>query len=255
MPPASLDFVASGPPDGPAVLLLHGMLGETDNWRTTLPALARARYRAIAPRLPVYTAPLPDTNVAGLAQRVTAFMDDLAQPVVLVGNSLGGHVAALAAQARPHAVQALVLSGASGMGEMPLGTRVIRRHDRAFIADRTAFTFHDPAHATDTLVDQMMGIVGNREQVTRLVRMARSASGTSLEGVLPNLPMPTLLVWGREDRLTPPSVARAFAHLLPDARIAWIASCGHAPMIEQPDAFNEALLGFLAEAVPTRVHG
>ena len=232
------------------MLLLHGMLGETDNWDATLPALARAGYRALAPRLPVYTAPLADTSVEGLARLVQSLLDALARPAVLVGNSLGGHVAALVAHTRPSDVPALVLSGASGMGEVSLGTSMPRRHDRAFVADRTAFTFYDPAHATDTLVDKMMDVIADREQVTRLVRMSRSASGTPLADILPRLPMPTLLVWGREDRITPPEVAEAFADRLPDARIAWIEACGHAPMIEHPDAFNEALLTFLAEVVP-----
>jgi 2-hydroxy-6-oxonona-2,4-dienedioate hydrolase len=248
--PASLSIVEAGPSTGPVVLLLHGMLGETDNWDAAMPALARAGYRAVAPRLPVYTAPLPDTSVEGLARLVLALLDRLAQPAVLVGNSLGGHVAALVAHARPADVPALVLSGASGMGEVSLGTSMPRRHDRAFIADRTAFTFHDPVHATDTLVDRMMGVIADREQVTRLVRMSRSASGTPLEDVLPRLPMPTLLVWGRDDRITPPEIAEAFAERLPDARIAWVEACGHAPMIEHPAAFNAALLAFLAEVVP-----
>lgn len=254
MPPDPLAYVASGPPDGPVVLLLHGMLGETDNWDDTLPVLSRAGYRAVAPVLPVYTAPLSETSVVGLAGRVTALMDALAVPVVLVGNSLGGHVAALAARDRPHRVPALVLSGSSGMGEVGLGTSVVRRRDRAFIADRTAFTFHDPVHATDTLVDRMMDVVADRERVTRLVRMARSTTHTPLAPVLPRLPMPTLLIWGREDRVTPPEIAEAFAARLPDARIDWIDHCGHAPMIERPAAFNAALLAFLAEIVPTRVH-
>ncbi len=252
-PAPPLTCVTAGPEAGPVVVLLHGMLGETDNWDATLPALAAAGYRALAPILPVYTAPIPETSVAALATRVAALLDRLARPAVLVGNSLGGHVAALAALARPDAVPALVLSGASGMGEVPLGRGTVRRFDRAFIADRTAFTFHDPAHATDLLVDRMMDVVADREQVTRLVRMARSASTTPLADVLPRLPMPTLLVWGRDDRVTPPEIAHRFAARLPDPHLVWVARCGHAPMIEQPEAFNAALLGFLSATVPAPV--
>ena len=229
------------------------MLGEVENWDATLAPVARAGYHALAPRLPIYDAPPGQTGVPGLADAVAGFLERVAGgPCVLVGNSLGGHVAIAVAHRYPQQVSRLVLSGASGLGEVALGTGTPRRFSRDFVRERTAFTFFDPAHATDALVDRMLALLADRARLTRLVAVARSARDTRVEAWLPLIACPTLLVWGRDDRITPPAVARSFARLLPDSRLVLLPRCGHAPMIEQPARFNRALLSFL-EA--TAVHG
>lgn len=244
-------FVSAGPPEGPPVVLLHGMLGEADNWTDTLPALEQAGYRAIALTLPVYTSPLDCTSVAGLTEYVLAFLNYLGgPPPVLVGNSLGGHVALCVASEKPRVVRALVLSGASGLYEVNIGATTPRRFDRAFVQDRTAFTFFDPVHATEALVDRMMSVLADRNRLLRLVRMARSTHQTGVAPFLPRLRLPTLLVWGLQDRITPPDVARRFESLLPESTLVLLEACGHAPMIEQPDAFNRHLMAFLHRVVP-----
>lgn len=231
----------------PPVVLLHGMLGATDNWDAVTPALRRAGYRVFVPSLPVYTAPLKQTSVEGLTGFVLRYLaDTLSEPCVLVGNSLGGHVALCAAVQAPEAVCGLVLSGASGIHEVALGAETPRRFDRAFVRERTAFTFHDARHATDALVDQMMSVLADRAALVRLIAMARSARDTSVVPIAPHVAAPTLLIWGRQDRITPPEVAHAFARLLPRSTLAWVDACGHAPMIEHPAAFVDHLLPFLA---------
>ncbi len=247
--------VAAGPEHGLPVVLLHGMLGETENWDATIPALAAAGYRVLAPVLPVYTSPLSMTSIQGLIEYVLSFLDTTCKaPCVLVGNSLGGHIALGVAHRRPEAVAALVLSGASGLYEVNIGTSTPRRFDRAFIENRTAYTFYDPVHATPALVDRMMMLLSNRPQLVRLVKMARSARDTHMAHMLATLSMPTLLIWGRQDQITPPDVAAQFHQLLPDSTLCFIDACGHAPMIEQPAAFTEHLLAFLRVRITHRVY-
>lgn len=222
------------------------MLGDVDNWSATIPALAAAGFRVLAPVLPIYTAPLERTSVDGAAEYVIQFLNHLggASPI-LVGNSLGGHLAIRVATRIPERVRALVLSGASGLYEVNIGATTPRRFDREFVRDRTAFTFYDPIHATDTLVDRMMGVLADRPRLLRLIKMARSAHATYVGDDLPTLSAPTLLVWGKQDRITPPEVGEHFHHLLPQSDLVWIDACGHAPMIEQPERFNAYLLDFL----------
>lgn len=248
-------FAVQGPPDGPSMVLLHGMLGDVDNWDAMMPVLANAGYRVVVPLLPVYTADLEETSVEGLTKYVLGFLDALGGgPHVLVGNSLGGHVAICVALERPADVRALVLSGASGLYEVNIGTSTPHRFDRSFVQDRTAFTFHDPIHATDALVDRMMAVLADRHRLVRLVKMARSARDTYVGSRLHELTMPVLLVWGRQDRITPPDVAEQFQILLPDSTIVHIDECGHAPMIERPDDFNRHLFTFLKARVRAGVY-
>lgn len=234
----------------PPVVLLHGMLGDLSNWTETIRDLADHHYRVLAPVLPVYDLPVKQTSVHGLVDYVHRFLDSLdVEKVVLVGNSLGGHVALVFALLHPEAVQALVLSGASGIYEVNIGTSTPQRRNRAFIRERTALTFYDPVHATDELVDEMYELVNDRARVIRLIKMARSTKSVIVTDELGQIPHPTLLVWGRDDQITPPTVGEEFEDRMPNAELHFIDRCGHAPMIEHPDAFNKLTLDFLGRTV------
>lgn len=242
-------YVDEGPGDsGPAIVLLHGMLGALENWNGTIGALAGAGYRVLAPILPVYDLSLKQSCLPGLVDYVDRFLERLSPgPVVLVGNSLGGHVALLYALARPRALRALVLSGASGIYEVELGTSTMRRRDRAFIRERAALTFYDPRHVTDHLVETVFGIINDRGKALRLIRMARSVQAECVTERLGEIRVPTLLIWGEDDQITPPDVAHRFREHLPRATLRFLPRCGHAPMIEHPGPFNAHLLAFLHE--------
>lgn len=237
--------------DRPPVVLLHGMLGDLSNWEQTVAALAADGHRVLVPLLPVYDLPLKETSVPGLAAFVHHFVTTLQLgPLVLAGNSLGGQVAILYTLTHPDRVAALVLSGASGIYEVEMGSSTPRRQDRSYIRERAALTFYDPVHATDDLVEEMYALVNDRARVTRLIKMARSTKAEGVGGRLGEIQAPTLLIWGRDDRITPPDVAETFESLLPDATLHFIDACGHAPMIEHPHTFNRLFLAFLSDLAP-----
>ena len=251
----SFEYVDEGPTsDLPPVVLLHGMLGDLTNWNDTLRVLSDNDYRVVAPVLPVYEMSLKEASVPGLVSYVRAFLSQLSiDQAILVGNSLGGHVALLYALKYPDAVAALVLAGASGIYEINVGTSTPRRQDKEFIRERTELTFYDPVHATDELVDEMYDMVNDRSRVLRLIRIARSAEKEIVTEKLSGIDSPTLLVWGRDDEITPPDVAEEFYKRLPQAQLHFIDRCGHAPMIERPERFNAATLRFLRETFGTPV--
>lgn len=245
------EYIDEGPAsDLPPLVLLHGMLGDLSNWGATIGRFAENQYRVLAPVLPVYSLPLSQTSVSGLAEYVRGFLRALGVgPAVLVGNSLGGQVALIYAIRYPEIVPALILSGASGIYEVAIGTGTPRRQSRDFIRERAAVTFFDPIHVTDELVDDLYEIVNDRARVIRLIRMARSAQNETVVDELATIDTPTLLVWGKDDLITPPDVADKFLEHLPRAELYFIEACGHAPMIEHPDAFNSLALEFLRRHV------
>ena len=244
-------YIDEGPStDQPAVVLLHGMLGAYTNWEATIRELAARQYRVIVPILPIYDLPLYETTVTGLVEHVHGFIDAMGlEGVVLVGNSLGGHIALLYSIQHPEDVVAQVLCGASGIYEVEMGTSVFRRRDREELRERAAFTFYDPRFATNELVDEIYEIVNDRSRALRLIRMARAVQAESVADDLGGISAKTLLVWGREDRITPPDVAEVLHSGIPDARLEFIDACGHAPMMEQPTVFNRHTIEFLREVV------
>lgn len=241
-------FIDEGPRSAaqPPIVLLHGMLGDLSNWTDTVQALVSHNCRVLVPILPVYDLPLKKTSVPGLTRYIRTFLEMVAPtPTVLVGNSLGGHIALLYALHYPNDVAALVLSGASGIYEVSMGNSTMRRQDRDFIRERTELTFYDPVHATDELVDEMLEIVNDRPRAVRLIKIARSAEKETVTEQLAGLDMPTLLIWGRDDVITPPNVAEEFRERIPNAELHFIGRCGHAPMIEHPHRFNTLTIDFL----------
>lgn len=244
-------YVDQGPhSDAPPVVLLHGMLGDHSNWSDTIDFLSERHYRVIVPLLPVYNLPLRDSSVSGLARYVHEFVKAIGiTEMALVGNSLGGHIALLYTIAHPETVSALILCGASGIYEVEMGTSMLRRKDRVELRSRAAFTFHDPAHATDELVDEIYGIVNDRSSAIRLIRMARAVQSESVAKQLHLVKPPTLLVWGMNDRITPPDVAEEFKKGIQNSRLFFVNECGHCAMMEQPEQFNQYTLDFLHEIV------
>lgn len=243
-------YLDEGPRDAelPPVVLLHGMLGDLSNWTDTVRALTERNCRVLVPVIPVYDLPVKETSVPGLTSQVRAFLELMnVGSCVLIGNSLGGHIALLYALRYPDDVAAMVLSGASGIYEVSMGTSTFRRKDRNFIRERTELTFYDPVHATDELVDEMLEIVNDRARAVRLIRVARSAEEETVTDRLATLDMPTLLVWGQNDVITPPDVAEEFYERMPDAELHFIDECGHAPMIEHPNQFNRLTIAFLEQ--------
>ena len=239
--------------DLPPVLLLHGMLGNIDNWIDTTRALASAGHRTLIPFLPVYDMPLRETSVPALVSYVQRFTEAIGlDRCIVAGNSLGGHVALMYALEHPDKVEALILSGSSGIYELEMGSSMPRRRDRSFIRERAERTFFDPVHVTDQLVDEMYDLLGDRQQLARLIKMARSAKSETLTDRLYNIVQPTLLVWGRDDRITPPEVAHLFQERMPHAQLDFIDQCGHAPMVEHPEVFNRIVLNFLNELLVSK---
>ena len=244
-------FIDEGPHTGVPVVMLHGMLGGVGNWDSTISSLVAAGRRAIAPILPVYDMPIDRTSVSDLSSYAAGFLDatGIERPV-LVGNSLGGHVALMLALESDRAVSGLVLTGASGLHEVMIGNSRLKRHDPEYVRRKAELTFYDPKHVTDELVKDVLEVVWDRAKALRLIKIARSAKADTVRDRLGEIKAPSLLIWGRQDQVTPPDVAEDFQARIPNARLEFIDQCGHAPMMERPEVFDALLLDFVDQLSP-----
>ncbi len=235
---------------GPVLLLLHGLFGTLSNWQGVVEAFA-TDHRVIIPLLPVYEMPLAQAGVPGLVAYVEGFVAAVGLPptFAVLGNSLGGHIALVYALANPARVSQLVLTGSSGLFEDGMGGSFPKRGNYEYVRERVGYTFYDPATATKELIDEVFEVTNSNFKCLRIISIARSAQRHNLSKELPRLNIPTLLVWGLNDTITPPPVAHEFARLLPQATLRFLDHCGHAPMMERPEAFNRYLRAFL-EPVP-----
>jgi pimeloyl-ACP methyl ester carboxylesterase len=231
--------------EGEVLLLLHGLMGALSNWERVVEEFSK-EYRVIIPILPVYDLPLLTTGVKTLTKYVHKFVRyKKLKNVTLLGNSLGGHVALIYTLAYPTVVKALVLTGSSGLYENAFGGSFPKRGSYDFIKEKVEYTFYDPATATKELVDDVFRIINDRHSVIRILAMAKSAIRHNMKDDLHKITIPVSLIWGRDDKITPPEVAVEFNEELPNSELHWIDKCGHAAMMEQPEEFNKLLKQFL----------
>jgi len=232
------------------VILLHGMMGTIENWEHLIPAVADAGYRIVCPILPMYSIPLKNANLQGIVDFVVRFTEAAGmQEAVVTGNSFGGHIAAIYAMQHPERVKALVLTGASGIYEVETQSSVMRRSDKNYLRPRVEKTFYDKKHCTDELLDEVIDIISSREKALRLIRFARAVDKGTIKDDLNKIHAPTLLVWGKQDEITPPDVARTFNDGIKGSELHWVNECGHVPMMEQPEDFNDIYMDFLKRTV------
>jgi pimeloyl-ACP methyl ester carboxylesterase len=231
--------------EGEVLILLHGLMGGLSNWEVVIEEFSK-NYRVILPMLPVYDLPVLTTGVKTLAKYLHKFIKyKKLTDVTLLGNSLGGHVALIYVLAHPAFVKAMVLTGSSGLYENAFGGSFPRRENYQFVKEKTEYTFYDPNVATKELIDEVYKLVNDRHSVIRLLAMAKSAIRHNMKKDLNKINIPVQLIWGKNDKITPPEVAEEFYQLLPDAELYWIDHCGHAAMMEHPEEFNRLLKGFL----------
>jgi len=235
-----------GDPDRPPLLLLHGLLGNPEGWFDAATALVSNGYRAIIPYLNIHQIARAQASIQGITNFVRSFTEflDLNQ-MVLCGNSLGGQIAVRYTSEYPESVAGLLLSGSSGIYETEVGNTTFRRYDRDYIRSKAEKTFYDPKVVTDELVERIYDIATHRLSALRIIWVARSSMSDLIIDEISDLDMPALLIWGIEDQITPPHVAHMFEKLLPDAELHFIEKCGHAPMMEYPDTFNDMMIEFL----------
>ena len=231
--------------EGEVLLLLHGLMGALSNWEKVIEEF-KGEYRVIIPIMPIYDMPLLTIGVKSLAKYIHKFVQyKQLTDITLLGNSLGGHVGLIYCTSYPEYVKSLILTGSSGLYENSFGGSFPRRESYDFIKEKVEFTFYDPKVATKELVDEVFQIVNDRNKVIRILAMAKSAIRHNMSKDLNKIQMPVSLIWGRNDKITPPEVAIEFSQLLPDAELNWIDCCGHAPMMEHPEEFNKILREFL----------
>ncbi|MBK5286216.1 MAG: alpha/beta hydrolase, partial [Bacteroidia bacterium] len=202
----------------------------------------------VSPLMPIFDFPILNTNVSQLEKFIDRFVTHYDfKDFTLVGNSLGGHVALIYVTRHPERVKALVLTASSGLYENTMGGTFPRREDYNFIKEKVAVTFYDPKYATKELVDECYQTVNDRGRLIRVLALAKSAIRHNMAGELKDIQIPTCLIWGQNDIITPPDVAKEFHSLLPDSDVFLIDHCGHAPMMEQPEEFNKVLSAWLTK--------
>jgi pimeloyl-ACP methyl ester carboxylesterase len=272
MPPESRYIQAAGrrahyveAGEGPVVLLLHGLLHSNRTWRYTVDDLARRGHRAIAPDLMGMgwsERGEGDYSFRGFAAFVRGFLEALGieRLHTLVGHSLGGAVALTLVEETPGLSGRLVLVGSAGLPfELPRSLGLIGSPrleplfhlatSRALLRRVLRITAYKRIPVTDAVLEGFSPAIQRTGTYLSLVEIARAfpAASRELAQRLPEIAVPTCVVWGELDPLIPLKAGRIIASLIPGARLEVIEGCGHCPQEESPAEFNRLMGRILAQ--------
>ena len=228
--------------EGTPIIVLHGLMGGLSNFDAVINHFSTKGYKVIIPELPLYTMSLLKTNVKSFSKYLHEFIQHKGfKEVILLGNSLGGHIALYYTKLQSSRVKALIITGSSGLYESAMGGGYTKRSDYEVIKKKAQDVFYDPAVATKEIVDEVYETVNDRNKLIKTLAIAKSAIRHNMAKDLPKMQTPTCIIWGKNDNVTPPEVAKEFDELLPDSELHWIDKCGHAAMMEHPNEFNQIL--------------
>lgn len=232
--------------EGTPIIVLHGLMGGLSNFNEVSRFFSKKGYKVIIPELPIYSMSLLKTNVKSFAKYLHDFIEFKGyNDVILLGNSLGGHIGLYHTKLFPETVKALIITGSSGLYESAMGSGYTKRSDYEVIKKKAQDVFYDPAVATKEIVDEVYETVNDRNKLIKTLAIAKSAIRHNMGKDLPHIHVPTCIIWGKNDSVTPPEVAKEFNELLPDSELFWIDKCGHAAMMEHPQEFNKILDAWL----------
>lgn len=244
------EFSYSEAGNGTPLIILHGLMGNLSNFDSIFNHFSKIGYQVLIPELPINSLPLLKTNIKSISQFVKRFVKHKKlNKYILLGNSLGGHVALYHTKYNPKNVLGIVLTGSSGLYEKSMGRSYPKRGDYEYVKKGVQDVFYDPEIGTKELVDDVFETLNNRSNIIRILAIAKNAIRHNMAADLPNMTMPSCIIWGKNDTVTPPEVAEEFHKLLPNSELYWIDKCGHAPMMEYPDLFNKYLEEWLTKYI------
>ncbi|HUQ33462.1 MAG TPA: alpha/beta fold hydrolase [Pyrinomonadaceae bacterium] len=251
---AKIHYVEAG--SGPVVVLLHGLGGNTTNWQFNTAVLAQ-HYRVIVPDQIGFgqsDKPLINYRIATYVDFLDAFLKQLnIERASLVGNSMGGWVAALYALAHPERVEKIVLADAAGFSFAPgfdTGQLIkLNPSTREGMKELIARVFYNKVILmSDAFIDASMAgrINAGDGHTIRSITESIIRREDFLDNRLSAIKQPTLVIWGREDGLLPLADGQRFQKEIPGAELLIFEQCGHVPQVEKAQDFNAAVLKFLA---------
>ncbi|QTY26696.1 alpha/beta fold hydrolase [Flavobacterium sp. CS20] len=232
--------------EGTPIIILHGLMGGLSNFDGVVDFFPKQGYKVVIPELPIYTLPILKTNIKNISTYIKEFIDyKQYKDVILLGNSLGGHIGLLTTKLYPESAKALIITGDSGLYESAMGESYPKRSNYNYIKKKAENVFYDPKIATKEIVDDVYKVVNDRSKLIRTLAIAKSAIRHNMSKDLPNIHQPTCIIWGKQDNVTPPNVAEEFHEKLPNSDLFWIDKCGHLAMMEHPEQFNSILHSWL----------
>jgi pimeloyl-ACP methyl ester carboxylesterase len=246
-------YYVLGPAQGPAVVLVHGLGGRSEDWQNLAPYLTQAGYRVFLPDLPGYGQSQKPENfsysVADEEAVVVGFFDALGlKQVDLGGWSMGGWIVQRVAAEHPERVKKLVLFDSAGIGVKPdWDTRLFTPTTASELGQLDELLMPHPPRVPGFVANDILRISKQNAWVIHRAIASMLLGRDATDQLLPQLKMPVLIVWGELDHITPLSEGAAIHNLIPQSQLEVISGCGHLAPRQCAAQIGPNLVAFLSQ--------
>ncbi|MDY6964490.1 MAG: alpha/beta hydrolase [Halobacteriota archaeon] len=254
----NISYISEG--GGEVILFIHGLSGCKEEWEFSIPFFAD-NFNAVAIDLPGSghsDKPDADYTMDFYCDAIKGFLDAMGiEKTVLVGNSMGGLIVQFFTLKYPENVNKLILVDAATINSsevrspFTLNSEAIQEQkgfSPSMIKMMKRMLFYKPSEATDKLIERAISDIKREDHPAAFKAILSSAANlinADLGERVGDISPPTLIVWGENDRLMCPKVARGLCEKISGSELVIIDECGHVPMLERPDEFNKAVLDFI----------
>lgn len=232
---------------GEPLIFCYGLLGSFRNFESIANTLSE-NYRIIVPYLPMYDLPLKECTVQGLSIYLEQFIEDLnLKNCIVAGNSMGGGTVLRYTLRNLDNVEKIILFSSSGLSFIPMRKGFLKVKQYEYVKEMLKDIFYDEALGSEEEVQEIYDAVQSRETLIRCFSFTRSTRKDLLHDELKNIYQPVLIIWGKNDKVTPVNIASEFHNILPNSRLETLDQCGHCPPYEKPLLCSQLIHDFLMD--------
>ena len=248
-----MHYYAAGPSDGSPVVFVHGLGGQAEDWRNLVPFLRAAGYRVYTPDLFGFGRSEKPTDfsysIPDQAACVFAFMDAMGlKKVDLGGLSMGGWIVQRMAAEHPERIRKLIVFDSAGLSEKPAwNTNLFTPKSAAELDQLDTLLMPNPPQVPPFIAADILRISHNRAWVMHRALDSMLAGHDTTDGILPQLKMPVLFVWGEVDHIMPLAQGEKMHALVPQSQIEVVAGCGHLAPVQCADRMGPNVQAFLKQ--------
>lgn len=259
-----IHYVVGG--EGKPLVLVHGLGGRSEDWLSLIPMFIRSGYKVYALDLLGYghsARPDVDYSISLEEQIVKEFLDSqgLQQPDV-AGWSMGGWISLKFAADNPDRVRDLILLDSAGLKFDPVNASFLQPKTEAGLAKMMQVLTPHPPHIPSFYARDLLRGFAREDWIIARALKSMFTGKDLMDGRMSTVKMPVLLVWGKQDVLTPPSIGEEMHQAMPQSVLRIIDGCGHLAPVECSGEVGQAMVNFLnteaaARSTPSAVtdHG
>ncbi|MEC9284233.1 MAG: alpha/beta hydrolase [Bdellovibrionota bacterium] len=238
-------YLSLGDTRNQPLIFCHGIFGSFRNIAEIAHGL-KGKYQIIVPCLPMYDVALKQCSVKSLGEYLVRFTEDLNfNKCIVAGNSMGGGAVLHFSLLAPEKVEKIILFSSSGLSFIPMRKGALKIRDYEYMRGLLSDIFYDKNTASEKELQEAFQVLQKKSNLIRIFSFTRSTKKDLMHEELPLIQKKCLVIWGKDDEVTPLEIGKEFQRILPNNEFHVLDKCGHVPPYEKPQECLKIIKNFL----------